>query len=37
MVMEYRQEQLLKWETSETNRLPSVRKLSRELKVKFTV
>ncbi|KAM3718779.1 Protein phosphatase 1 regulatory subunit 12A [Dirofilaria immitis] len=31
-----RKEQLLKWETSETNRLPSVRKLSHELKVKFT-
>ncbi|EJD75191.1 hypothetical protein, variant [Loa loa] len=29
-------EQLVKWETSETNRLPSVRKLSRESKVRFT-
>ncbi|VDN81800.1 unnamed protein product [Brugia pahangi] len=31
-----RKEQLVKWETSETNRLPSVRKLSHESKVKFT-
>ncbi|VDK73598.1 unnamed protein product [Litomosoides sigmodontis] len=31
-----RKEQLVKWETSETNRLPSVRKLGRESKVKFT-
>ncbi|EFO27433.2 hypothetical protein LOAG_01053 [Loa loa] len=31
-----RKEQLVKWETSETNRLPSVRKLSRESKVRFT-
>ncbi|VDM96059.1 unnamed protein product [Thelazia callipaeda] len=31
-----RKEQLEKWETSETNRLPSVRRLNRESKVKFT-
>ncbi|CAG9533036.1 unnamed protein product [Cercopithifilaria johnstoni] len=31
-----RKEQLVKWEASETNRLPSVRKLDRESKVKFT-
>lgn len=31
------QEQLARWETSETNRLPSIRREVKDSKVKFTV